>query len=80
MPSPPSKPLLRSLGEFWGHVWSGATRKVDEPARKVEVRREVEEATGRIDELPGAEVTLRRTTIEEIEVRPERDSGGGGRS
>jgi hypothetical protein len=68
------KPLLRSLGEFWGHVWTGATRKVD-GARRVEVRREVEEARGATDVLPGAEVTLRRTTIEEIEVRSPREPG-----
>ena len=36
MASNTPKPLMRSLGEFWGHVWTGATRKVD-GARRVEV-------------------------------------------
>lgn len=55
-----SKSLMRSLGEFFGHIARGV--KTD-PAKKV-VRKNVEE------ERRG-NVTLRRTTIEEIEVRKE---------
>ncbi len=51
---------MRSLGEFFGHIARGV--KTD-PAKKV-VRKNVEE------ERRG-NVTLRRTTIEEIEVRKE---------
>lgn len=63
---------MRNLGRFFGHL--GRAIKTDPAATGTEqqaareVRREVEheETTG-----PGGErVTLRRTTIEEIEVRP----------
>jgi len=52
---------MRSLGEFFGHVWSGVKSK-PLPPREV-VRREVQERT--ID-TPSGKVTLRRTTIDEI--------------
>lgn len=63
----PSKPLMRSLGEFFGHVWSGI--KADpgsrpEGTRPRVVRREVQEKT---IETPQGPVTLRRTTVDEIE-------------
>jgi len=48
---------MRSLGEFFGHIIKGVK---SDPNRRV-VRREVEE------EQRG-NLTLRRTTIEEIEV------------
>ena len=57
------KPLLRSLGEFFGHVWKGVTT---DPTKTV-TKREVQE---QIRETPQGQVTIRRTTIEEIEVRP----------
>lgn len=68
MPTPGpdhAKPgLMRSLGRFTGHLWHAvcATPRRD----RSEVRREVEETEG---ELPdGRRVTLRRTTIEEVEI------------
>lgn len=75
MPKP--KSISRSLGEFLGHIFRGVRTKVDEQGRVVdpkqvnrtEVRRTVEE------EKQGEHVILRRTTIEEVEVRkPEADS------
>jgi hypothetical protein len=52
------KPLMRSLGEFFGHIVKAV--KTD-PQKKV-VRRTVEE------EKQG-DITLRRTTIEEVEIK-----------
>lgn len=54
------KSLFRSLGEFFGHVRHGL--KADVGSRRV-VRHEVEE------ERQG-NITLRRTIIEEVEIRP----------
>lgn len=60
------KTISRSLGEFFGHIVHGAKKDLhaDQPKRH-EVRREVEEREGEVD---GKKVTLRRTTIEEIEI------------
>jgi hypothetical protein len=61
------KPLMRSLGEFFGHIVKGIktnpAKAKDQPQRTV-IREEVQE------EQHG-DVVLRRTTIEEVEVRPE---------
>jgi hypothetical protein len=57
-----NKPLMRSLGEFVGHIVKGVKTKPGEPAKRTVVRREVEE------EEKG-DVILRRTTIEEIEYK-----------
>ncbi len=59
------KTLMRSLGEFVGHVAKAV--KTDPAKQKREVRREttVEER-----ETSEGTVTLRRTTIEEIEINP----------
>jgi len=58
MPSPTTKSLMRSLGEFVGHIARGVRT---DPRKKV-IRRDVEE------EQRG-DITLRRTTIEEIEFK-----------
>lgn len=55
------KPLMRSLGEFFGHIVKGIRSDPGSPERR-EVRRTTEEET-RDDG-----VVLRRTTIEEIEL------------
>lgn len=57
MPDSRNKPLMRSLGEFFGHIIKGFRT---DPNRKV-VRREIQE-----EQRDG--VTLRRTTIEEVEI------------
>lgn len=60
MTKPPNKPLMRSLGEFFGHIVKAVRT---DPKRRV-IRREVEE------EQRG-DITLRRTTIEEVEINAE---------
>jgi hypothetical protein len=72
--SEPSKSLARSLGEFFGHVIHGV--KTDPAKKVVKTRTETEER-----QTPdGQKVILRRTIVEEVEVRPEdlkKNSGGG---
>lgn len=64
-PNDQEKPLMRSLGEFLGHVWQGV--KTD-PTKKV-VRREEEVETR---DTKDGKVILRRTIVEEVEIkRPE---------
>jgi len=58
-----NKSLARNLGEFFGHIIKGI--KTD-PSRKV-ISKDVEE-----EERQG--VILRRTTIEEIEIKPKNKS------
>ncbi|MBX3321644.1 MAG: hypothetical protein KF757_01500 [Phycisphaeraceae bacterium] len=53
--------LMRNLGRFFGHIVAGAR---SDPSRR-EVSREVEESQIKTSAGP---VTLRRTTIEEIEI------------
>jgi len=69
---PEKKSISRSLGEFFGHIIRGAKTKVDDDGNVVvreEVNRTVEEHDA------GKGVTLRRTTIEEVEFRrPNRDA------
>jgi hypothetical protein len=66
------KSLARNLGEFFGHIWSGVKADPQKPAaRKQTLRRDVEE---RSQPAPGGKVTVRRTTIEEVEY--EADEGG----
>ena len=60
-PDRANKSLARSLGEFVGHIVRGVKSK-PEPKDKVVRRHDVEE------EQRG-DVTLRRTTIEEIEFK-----------
>ena len=59
------KTIARSLGEFFGHIIAGV--KSDPRADRQELRRETQEQT---QEQPGGSVTVRRTTIEEIEYTP----------
>ncbi len=66
----PPKPLMRSLGEFFGHIVRAVkTDPAKAPAPRAEVRRETAEETR---DTPAGPVTLRRTTIEEIELPPAR--------
>jgi hypothetical protein len=67
-----SKSLMHNLGQFFGHVAKGVKTpaKPAAPAHTHEVRREVEE---RQEIGPaGEKITLRRTTIEEVEIQPPR--------
>lgn len=63
--------ISRAVGQFFGHLWGASTKPVkkDEPQRH-EVRRETEEGEGEID---GKKVVLRRTTVEEVEFKEDRD-------
>lgn len=61
-----NKSIARSLGEFVGHIWRGVrTSPANSGGEKREVKRTVEEEDR-------GDVILRRTTIEEIEIRDER--------
>lgn len=60
-----NKSIMRNLGEFVGHIVRGVKSKPDRRNRR-EIRRDVEK------EQRG-DVTLRRTTIEEIEYRDQRE-------
>lgn len=73
----PKKSVSRSLGEFFGHIWKGVTEPV-EGERKIVVR---EEKSEEVRETPAGTVIVRRTIVEEMEVRPEtsREEGGPAR-
>lgn len=60
---------MHSLGSFFGHIWKGIKTDPTAPAKPTrhEVRREVETEER---QTPDGKVILRRTTIEEVEVRP----------
>ncbi len=60
------KSLMRSLGEFFGHIARGVKTPVAGSDRR-EVGRSVEEEQV---ETPRGQVTLRRTTIDEVIVDP----------
>ncbi|MDP7006159.1 MAG: hypothetical protein QF718_08130 [Phycisphaerales bacterium] len=60
MSSEHKKPLMRCLGEFVGHI----VRAVKSDTNSNEVNRTIEEKTD-------GNVTLRRTTIDEIEIKQE---------
>lgn len=66
MTSDKPKSLMRNLGEFFGHIARGVKADAAKSTtQKHEVHREVEE---REETTPdGRKVTVRRTTIEEIE-------------
>lgn len=70
MPGPPDKSIMRSLGEFCGHVLKGVRTDPAATAPRV-ARAKVEEE---IRDTPAGRVVLRRTVIEEI-VLPERSTG-----
>lgn len=58
------KSLMRSLGEFVGHIWAGV-RAAPDGRRTVQVSERTE--TERRETSRG-EVTLRRTIIEEVDL------------
>lgn len=60
--------LMRSLGQFVGHIAKAV--KTDVSSERREVSRTVEEEER---ETEGGKVTLRRTVIEEIEVEKPRE-------
>lgn len=67
MDQPPPKSISRSLGEFFGHIWHGV--KTDPARDRKVIHREVTEERAPTEQ---GEITLRRTTIEEVEIRRDR--------
>jgi hypothetical protein len=67
MPDSKKKPLMRSLGEFVGHIVKAV--KTD-PGQKRTVLRKTSQEEER------GNVTLRRTTIDEIEIHQQEDTSG----
>ncbi len=60
------QPLARSLGQFFGHIWKGVTSDSTGPeSQKQTLRHDVEEQTSETEQ---GKMTLRRTTIEEVEI------------
>ncbi len=68
---PPKRGLMFRLGQFVGGIARGVTAPVERPRAQV-VAHEVEQQTRREGDKV---VTLRRTTIEEVEVRPTAPGG-----
>lgn len=65
-----SKPLMRNLGEFFGHIAKGLRTDLAAPkpaAPKVVTRQTIEEEER---QTPQGKVVLRRTIIEEVELPP----------
>lgn len=67
MPPAPRKSIMRSLGEFLGHVAHGFRADTGGGRDRKVVRTATEERTA--DAPDGSKLVLRRTTIEEVEVR-----------
>lgn len=61
--------ISRSVGQFFGHLWGATTKPVDsEKSQSQVVNQSHESAEG---ELEGKKIVLRRTTIDEIEIKEE---------
>jgi hypothetical protein len=70
-PRQPDKPLMRSLGEFFGHIVHGIKTDVTKPdTNRTVTRQTIEEETKQTAQGP---VILRRTIIEEVELPPGAD-------
>lgn len=61
--------VSRAVGRFLGHIWGATTKPVpedDSTSEKEVIKNDVEEIEG---ELNNKKVILRRTTIDEVEIR-----------
>lgn len=65
--------VTRAVGRFFGHIWGATTSPVSSEesedhseSQSEVVNHDVQEAQGAID---GKKVVLRRTTIDEVEIR-----------
>ena len=65
MPESKNKPLMRSIGEFVGHLVKAV--KHDPAGKKVELSKTTKEEDR-------GNITLRRTTVEEIEIHDPKES------
>ncbi len=70
--SGPKRSLMFRLGQFVGGVGRGVTAPLDRKPGAQVVRHQVEQRT---EQQGDTTVTLRRTTIEEVEVRPNAPGG-----
>ncbi|MDF1869822.1 MAG: hypothetical protein P1U30_05480 [Phycisphaerales bacterium] len=59
-------PISRAVGRFFGHLWHSTTKPVDTKKETTTVSKSTQESQG---EINGQKVTLRKTTIEEVEFR-----------
>ena len=66
--SDPKPSIMHSLGAFFGHVWKGVKTDPSKPEAPKATRTTVEEE---VRETSHGKVVLRRTTIEEVELRPD---------
>ena len=64
------KPLMQSLGEFFGHIVKGIKTKPEGPGADETVDRK----NVKVEEEDRGNMILRRTTIEEIEYRQPPDT------
>lgn len=64
------KGIMRSLGEFFGHIARGIATDPSQASRRTVVREETTEQERTTTD--GRRVILRRTVIEEVEMAPER--------
>ena len=72
--------ISRSVGRFLGHIWGATTKPVEkddtendqpETVERVVIDQQTQETQS---ELDGKKVILRRTTIDEIELKESADS------
>jgi hypothetical protein len=75
MAKQPDKPLMRSLGEFFGHIAKGIRTDPSKPKTVTKVTKQTVESETR--QTPQGKVVLRRTIIEEVELPP-KDTGRPG--
>jgi len=68
MDEPQKKTLMRSLGEFVGHVVKAVRTDPPHPAQPESRKRETVRTT--VEEEDRGSMILRRTTIEEVEINP----------
>ena len=73
-PGPSDNSLPHALGQFLGHIWRGVRADTSSKAREVARQTEEHETL----DADGRRITLRRTTIDEIEIRPNNDAPGDG--
>jgi len=59
-------PISRAVGRFFGHLVHAVAKPAPEDSETTVVTESIEEAPA---ELNGQQVILRKTTIEEIEIR-----------
>lgn len=65
--------MTRAVGRFFGHIWGAASKPIpEEKPRTQVVRHQVEEGVGALGDK---KVVLRRTTIEEVEIREGDEEG-----